>query len=70
MNIKNGIWTSISVKKNLGNYESIGFEAGASFSDLDPSNEENWEDAWAVVDSQIEKKLLELEETMNVKKSK
>ncbi len=61
MNVQNGSWVAISVKKNLGNYENVMFEAGASMVDVDPRDTKSWNELWNLIDDQISSKLKELD---------
>lgn len=55
------LWASVGITKNLGNYESLRLDAGARITASSASDEEAWKSLWAVVDSQIEAKLQELD---------
>jgi hypothetical protein len=61
MNIENGIWVTIAVKKNLGNYENVMFEGGASLVGVDPKDKKAWDELWNLVDDQISSKLKEID---------
>jgi hypothetical protein len=62
MNIQNGIWVAIAVKKNLGNYENVMIEGGASMVDVDPKDQKAWEELWNTVDEVISSKLKEIDD--------
>lgn len=55
------IWASLGVTKNLGNYESLRLDAGAKTMASNLDDEEAWKKLWESIDSQIEAKLLELD---------
>ncbi len=61
MNIEDGIWLSIKVTKNLGNYENIVLEAGASQAGVDPKDAKAWSELWTTVDDQVAAKIAEVE---------
>ena len=57
------VWVSVGLTKNLGNYESLRLDAGSRR--VIPANaseaerDQAWEKAWAEVEEQIERKILE-----------
>lgn len=61
MNNQNGIWVTVAIKKNLGNYENILLEAGASLVDVDPKDSKAWDELWNLVDNQVASKIAEVE---------
>lgn len=63
-NNENAIWVSVGVTKNLGNYESLKLDAGARYT-ADPSDVDEWEKVWKIVEDQIEKKMSEANEELN-----
>lgn len=48
-----GIWVSVGVTKNLGDYNSLRVEAGASV-DGDPYDQEAWDKLWLEVQEQVD----------------
>lgn len=54
------VWVSISIKKNLGNYESLGVEAGASkILGPDDNRKEMFLSLWEEVEAEITTQLEE-----------
>lgn len=54
------VWVSVSIKKNLGNYESLGLDAGGKVTLKEADNvKEVWSNLWAQIEEQIEDRLLE-----------
>jgi hypothetical protein len=54
------IKVAIGYTKNMKNFESLRLDVGLEF-DGDVDSEEAWEQAWNMVDAQLEKKLLEVD---------
>lgn len=50
----NQIWVSMGITKNIGNYESIRFDAGATKVVDDPHDEKEWAALWTKIDDEIE----------------
>jgi len=58
----NVVWVSVGITKNIGNYESVRVDAGASKEFEDIGKQESWQELWDLVDAQIASKLMEIEE--------
>ena len=56
------IKVGLGITKNLGNYESLRIDAGLEANVDNIFNDEDWAKAWDQIDSELEKKLQELED--------
>lgn len=64
------IAVSMSMKRNLGNYETMDLYASASITvRFEESVEEAYKRAWDIVDNQLEEKMAELETYLAERKS-
>jgi hypothetical protein len=55
----------LGITKNAGNYESIRIDAGAELVVDDITDPDSWKALWDEIDSQVEAKLLEVNQAIS-----
>lgn len=58
---KGTISVTVGLTRNLGNYQSLRIDAGLTLDSEDVLSDEEWTQAWAKVESEVESRLSELD---------
>lgn len=58
---KGTISVTVGLTRNLGNYQSLRIDAGLTLDSEDVLSDEEWKQAWAKVEAEVESRLSELD---------
>jgi hypothetical protein len=70
MSKKGTINVTVGLTRNLGNYQSLRIDAGMTVDSDDVMSDEEWSNAWAKVESEVERRLSELDGELSSGSSK
>ena len=70
MSKKGTINVTVGLTRNLGNYQSLRIDAGMTVDSDDVMSDEEWSTAWAKVESEVERRLSELDGELSSGSSK